>query len=235
MSINLIESERRSERSVAGTFVSIALHATLITLAVYATASAGAVRVTTVPDTVIKFYPPQTTHASSRALERTRSRPRPMTPLPHEPGLEFPKAIPDSLPPVESPTTGIPIDSLFGSSGLGNAGRTAATSSSAGSDDPVSASEVDKPAVPRAGNRIPRYPSALESSRVEGRVLVQFGVDTLGSVDMSTFTVLESSNELFVRAFAETLSKWRFYPAEVGGRKVKQVAQLPLKFVAQHP
>jgi len=45
--------------------------------------------------------------------------------------------------------------------------------------------------------------------------------------------VLESSNELFVRAFAETLPKWRFYPAEAGGRKVKQMVQLPLKFVAR--
>ena len=63
---------------------------------------------------------------------------------------------------------------------------------------------------------------------------MQFVVDTLGRVDMSTFRVLDSSNELFVRAFVEMLPKWRFYPAEAGGRKVKQLVQLPLKFVAQH-
>jgi hypothetical protein len=28
------------------------------------------------------------------------------------------------------------------------------------------------------------------------------------------------------------LPKWRFYPAEAAGRKVKQIVQLPLKFVA---
>lgn len=43
-----------------------------------------------------------------------------------------------------------------------------------------------------------------------------------------------SWNELFVRALAETLPDWRFSPAEAGGRKVKQVVQLPLKFVARH-
>jgi len=47
MSISLIESEHRSQRSLGGTFVSIALHASLITLAVYATASAGVVSVST--------------------------------------------------------------------------------------------------------------------------------------------------------------------------------------------
>jgi len=233
MSINLIESERRSERSVAGTIVSIALHATLITLAVYATANAGAVRVSTVPDTVITIYPPRTNHASHWEPARTRSQPRPATPLPHEPDLGFPITIPDSLPPVDSRTPAIPIDSLFASSGVGNVGKPAATSASASSDDPMSASQVDKPALPRDGNPIPKYPSVLESSRIEGRVLVQFVVDTLGGVDMSTLRVLESSNELFVRAFAETLHKLRFYPAEAGGRKVKQVVQLPLKFVAR--
>ena len=45
MSINLIESERRSQGSLGGTLVSIALHASLISLAVYATANAGEAKV----------------------------------------------------------------------------------------------------------------------------------------------------------------------------------------------
>ena len=40
MSINLIESEQRTQKSLGGTLVSIAVHACLISLAVYATASA---------------------------------------------------------------------------------------------------------------------------------------------------------------------------------------------------
>jgi hypothetical protein len=59
MSIDLIESERRSPKALGGTFVSVALHAALISLAVYATANAGEVAVTMPADTVTVFYPPQ--------------------------------------------------------------------------------------------------------------------------------------------------------------------------------
>ena len=59
MSINLIESERRSQGSLGGTLVSIALHASLISLAVYATANAGEASVMVPIDTVTVFYPPQ--------------------------------------------------------------------------------------------------------------------------------------------------------------------------------
>jgi len=41
-----------------------------------------------------------------------------------------------------------------------------------------------------------------------------------------------SSNELFASSLKSTLPQWRFYPAEAGGHKVKQIVQLPLKFVA---
>src|SRR5947209_18496166 len=58
MPINLIESERRAQKSLRGTFVSVAVHASLITLAVYATANAGQLKVSTPADTVITFYPP---------------------------------------------------------------------------------------------------------------------------------------------------------------------------------
>jgi periplasmic protein TonB len=84
----------------------------------------------------------------------------------------------------------------------------------------------------RDDNPIPNYPSLLESSRIQGTVLVQFVVDTLGRADMQSFKVLQSSNELFVQSLRAALPKWRFYSAEAGGRKVKQIVQLPLKFVA---
>ena len=49
---------------------------------------------------------------------------------------------------------------------------------------------------------------------------------------MRSFTVLESTNELFAQSLQATLPRWRFHPAEAGGRKVKQMVQLPLKFIA---
>ena len=70
----------------------------------------------------------------------------------------------------------------------------------------------------------------LKSANVEGEVLAQFVVDTTGRADMSTFKVLKSSHELFTTAVRNVLPQMRFYPAEIGGRKVKQMVQQPFTF-----
>jgi protein TonB len=233
MSINLIESERASERSLGGTFVSIALHASLITLAVYATANAGEVDVKVPIDTVTLFYPPQPKEPAHGGETPERPSHTTTPDLPREPGVHTPIDIPDKLPPIAASVGTIPAESLFVDRGVRGSGK-GATGSLTGSDsgEPMFAFQVDKPALARDGNPIPAYPALLESSRVEGSVLVQFVVDTLGRADMQSFKVLESSNALFVQSLATTLPKWRFYPAEARGRKVQQIVQLPLRFVA---
>jgi len=65
---------------------------------------------------------------------------------------------------------------------------------------------------------------------VEGEVLAQFVVDTTGRADMSTFKVLKSSHELFTQSVRNVLPQMRFYAAEIGGRKVKQMVQQPFTF-----
>jgi len=58
----------------------------------------------------------------------------------------------------------------------------------------------------------------------------EFVVDTTGRVDMSQFKVLKSTHDLFVNAVKNALTSMRFYPAEIGGRKVKQLVQQPFNF-----
>ena len=65
-----------------------------------------------------------------------------------------------------------------------------------------------------AGDPTPRYPSILQSAGVEGRVLAQFAVDTLGHADMNTCKVLQASRELFAQAVRRVLLSSRFFPAE---------------------
>ena len=64
----------------------------------------------------------------------------------------------------------------------------------------------------------------------EGTVLAQFVVDTTGRAEMNTFKVLKSDNDLFSNAVKNALQRMRFLPAEVGGRKVKQLVQQPFQF-----
>ena len=90
--------------------------------------------------------------------------------------------------------------------------------------------QVEKPGAPRPGNVAPRYPDELREAKIEGEVLVQFVLDTLGHPDMDTFKVLRSTHDLFTNTVKSSLPNMLFYPAEVGGRKVKQLIQMPFNF-----
>ncbi|HEX6536473.1 MAG TPA: M56 family metallopeptidase [Gemmatimonadaceae bacterium] len=90
--------------------------------------------------------------------------------------------------------------------------------------------QVNEPVRLREQNPAPRYPSMLESSHVEGEVLAQFVVDTAGRAEMNTFKVLRSTNELFTMSVKDVLPRTRFYAAEVHGRKVRQLVQMPFVF-----
>lgn len=76
----------------------------------------------------------------------------------------------------------------------------------------------------------PAYPEALRRANVEGRVLVQFAVDTLGRVDMASVKILQSTHDLFAAAVKDALKDFRFRPAVVEGHKVAALAQMPFDF-----
>jgi TonB family protein len=90
--------------------------------------------------------------------------------------------------------------------------------------------QVEKPVRLAAGSANPIYPAELKSASVSGVVLAQFVVDTLGRAEVSTFKVLKSDHALFTEAVKNALPDLRFIPAEVGGRKVKQLVQQPFTF-----
>jgi hypothetical protein len=90
-------------------------------------------------------------------------------------------------------------------------------------------SQVDRPVVFTGGSRV-IYPDDLRSRYVSGCVLVQFVVDTVGRPDMSTFRVLKVSHPEFAQAVREGLPGMRFRPAELHGRKVRQVVEEPFGF-----
>lgn len=233
MSIYLIESKRRPEKSFGETMISIALHAAVFMLAVYATASAGE-RIKPPIEVMTPLYPPQPARPSSPHASVSHPTDQHAPAAPHRPVFNPPIDIPDKLPPIDSSVGTSPPESLFTTGGVRDGAGDSASGSGVDSGEPWSAWQVEKPALPRDDNPRPNYPSMLESARTEGMVLAQFVVDTLGRADMGTFTVLESSNDLFSASVRAAIRQWRFFPAEAGGRKVKQIVQLPLKFVAPH-
>lgn len=47
---------------------------------------------------------------------------------------------------------------------------------------------------------------------------------------MDSFKVLKSSHDLFTAAVKNALPNMRFHAAEVGGKPVKQLVQMPFQF-----
>lgn len=90
--------------------------------------------------------------------------------------------------------------------------------------------QVEQAVTVAEGNPRPRFPDVLRAANIEGEVLAQFVADTFGMADMRTFKVLKSSHDLFTDAVRTVLPTMRFNPALVGGRKVKQLVQMPFQF-----
>jgi protein TonB len=92
------------------------------------------------------------------------------------------------------------------------------------------AEQVERQVLFVAGSGAPRYPEALRSSGVEGRVVTLFVVDEKGRAEADSVRFLSSDNALFEDAVRRALPRMRFIPAEIGGRKVRQLVQMPFVF-----
>ena len=90
--------------------------------------------------------------------------------------------------------------------------------------------QVTKPAELATRSLRPDYPDELRKIRFEGRVMVQFVVMEDGTPAMSTFKVVRSDNDQFSVAVRNVVPRLRFIPAELNGRKVKQLIQVPFDF-----
>jgi protein TonB len=92
--------------------------------------------------------------------------------------------------------------------------------------------QVDRPATVKSAVT-PRYPEHLRSASVEGDVLVQFVVDERGAAEMSSFKVLRSTHNEFSESVRLAIRSTSFQPAESGGKKVRQLVQVPFRFTVK--
>jgi len=90
--------------------------------------------------------------------------------------------------------------------------------------------QVDSAVVRYEDGAAPAYPEALLRRRIEGSVIVQYVVDTLGRADTATFRVISTTHPEFARAVKQTLPQMRFRPATMANRHVAQLVQQPFAF-----
>lgn len=105
-----------------------------------------------------------------------------------------------------------------------------ATPAPASTEDTYFDFQVQKQAGPVPGTVQPVYPEPLRAAYIEGEVLVQFAIDTMGVPDMSTFRPLKTTSPWFTSAVYGALPRMRFVPAELHGRKVRELVQQPYAF-----
>lgn len=229
---NLIETKPKKPKTLKTAVLSVVVHSALIGAAVYGTLEAKeaiekpkAEKVEFVE--MKKDEPPPPENQPEPPPEIVAAPPPPK-------GFQVltaPIKIPDVLPEIDL-TKKVTDEADF--SGKGVAGGIA--KGVVGGTGPVNTDQtffefqVEKQVAPAPGSGGPRYPDMLRSANVEGEVLMQFVVDTTGRVEMNNLKVLKTSHDLFTNAVRQHLATARFYPAEIGGRKVKQLVQQPFNF-----
>jgi protein TonB len=225
----LLESNAAKQRRTGGAALSAVFHVGVITAA-----TVGTVHGKAAPLEKPKVYPvhivPPKPHEIRREPPAGSERTTPTLPngivIRH---VDAPTIVPKELPSIDM-TAGIAGDSIV----IGG-GKSAGSSSLGGlyAADPQTESrdwDVRELLMHVISQGRPRYPEALRSAGVDGRVLVQFSVDTTGRVDPASVKILESTHDLFSRAVRDALGSFRFRPAEVGGRRVAALAQMPFEF-----
>lgn len=231
---NLIESKPVKQRSVGGSIVSTLFHGLLIVLSVIATANAGA---EPEEEVIQKIDFVEVNKDEPPPPDKEAPPPETVVAPPPPKGFQVlaaPMSIPDVIPEIDLSKALTNEDDF---SGKGVAGGIAA--GVVGGTGPVNPDQtyfdfqVEKPAASMPGSAGPRYPDILRSGGVEGTVLATFEVDTTGRVVIASFRVIKSDHAMFEQAVRSALPNMRYLPAEVGGRKVKQLVQQPFTFTLQ--
>lgn len=231
---NLLESKAKKQKSAGSTIFSIVLHTVLIAGAVYATANA-AIEAEKPKEEKVEFVEMKKDEPPPPKDEPPPPPPPDVAVAPPPPKgfqvITAPIDIPDVIPEVDLSKKVIDEADFTGKGVAGGTSKgVAGATGPVIQDQPYFEFQVEKPVVPVPGSQGPRYPEILKSANVEGEVLAQFVVDTTGRVEMGTFKVLKSSHELFTQAVKTSLGNAKYLPAEVGGRRVKQLVQQPFQF-----
>lgn len=235
----LIESKPQKDRSVAQTVVSVVVHTAIIAAVVAVTATAGVQELEKAQQEDVQFMEAPKNEPPPPEPEAAPPPPPDVVAAPPPPKgfqvLTAPIDIPDKIPEVDL-SKAITDEADF--TGKGVAGGTA-KGVEGGTPQPVNANQpyfefqVEKPVLPREGNPSPRYPDMLRSANITGEVVAQFVVDTTGRAEMRSFKALSSTHEQFTAAVRSALPQMRFYAAETGGRKVRQLVQQAFRFSLQ--
>lgn len=224
----LLESRARRPRRPMATAMSVAAHLGIVATLVAVTAGA-AQRADEPREQHVAFVAP-----TPAPLVRPAQPPPPTSVATVAPprgfqALAAPIEIPDVIPEIDL-SRGLTREEDFSGRGVpgGRADGVGSTPIPTG-DVPYDALQVEQSVVALPGTS-PSYPELLRAAGVEGQVVVQFVVDTTGRAEGGSVRILSTSHELFAQSIRAAVPKMRFRPAEIGGRRVRQLVQQAFGF-----
>lgn len=217
---NLIESKKKSNRrKVFGVgFVSLTIHTAVIAAAVIATLNAGQTDNSVRVDTALVFIDQQ------QQQKPPEQQPVQLdVPLKGFQTVVAPDVIPTNLPPVNLNEKFDPKD-YSGSGVEGGLGSGMVI----GNEVFMEAIVEEKPE--RLSGPPFVYPELLKQAGIQGRVIVQAVIDTLGRAEPNSIKVLQTPNPGFEQSAKNLVLKSLFRPARVHGRAVRVLINIPIDY-----
>ena len=201
-------------RQLPGTTLSMAAHAVVIYAAVLATMTAGPRESIKDRDTSVIYIPDQT-------------RPQPVPALPRPIGvLVAPAGTPTFIPPIDPNVTFDPR----AYSGVGiEQGPVDGGNAAPDMTQVFIEAVVDEPPV-RIAFPPPTYPRQLLEARIEGTVVLEAVIDTLGHPEPQSIRVLMSTNRAFESAAKDAMRRALYQPGRVQGHRVRVLVRQPVRF-----
>lgn len=163
------------------------------------------------------------------------------------PRSPFPTVVTDRLPGLTLPEVDAPIgipplsgDSIdVGSFARGVPARASGLPSptgigigESGDGAPVAAQLLAEPPVWLSGPA-PQYPALLRAARIDGRVRLEFVVDTLGRPERPTLRVIDATHQAFVPEARRAILGSRYRPGRLRGRRVRVLVSQVVEFAVR--
>jgi len=220
---------------------SIVTHALLIAVAVVLTRAAlDAPRVPSSEDVMLLFVPKAPEPPPPAAIKP--EKPAPILTLAEPPPRGFqtvaaPSDMPTVIPPIELNQRPLDPRDFTGRGVEGGVADGVVGGAVPVARDAIYEAATNVPGFDPAvvlSQPMPKYPAALASVGVEGRVTVEFVIDTTGKVEPLSVRVIESTHQAFELAARRAITGSIFRPAHLSTVAVRQLTRQSVRFVAAH-
>ncbi len=227
---NLIESGRKVnvKASLRDSVISLIVHVVLISAAVYATLNAG--------QQIREHVQAVAVTVQTKQEEKKDEPPPPQVAQVNPPPkgfqtLSIPTNIPVDIPPPQTNQhfdaadfSGVGVEGGVGRGVEGGTGPVV-------TDQPYMEAVVEErpETVPNSCVQ-PAFPDMLRQAGIDGRVLIEFVIDTLGRAERGSLRTISTSHPLFEAPARQAVLSCRFRPGRIQGKAVRVRVQQPVNF-----